>query len=202
MIKCDKSKPLHNLRCAWRSASFTAGNNTRPHFFTAGYCVSPSTVVCTGIKNPMKQTISSPASRNGRRGKEKNIVSSVSMFYQVGIFSRIISNLFRTITVAMTHGYNLLPSNCLGYEKNRMNPRFVSLSISLNLDVRCRLFPCRTHFFLTLYAMKWYILEVSVEHTYILNKVERISLPSHTIHQTYPLQDGRTCIVAAYTDQT
>ena len=77
-----------------------------PRFFTARCCVSPYTVVCTGIKNPMKQTISSPASRNGRRGKwgKKNTADSASMFYQVGIFQRIISNLFWAILAAMTHG--------------------------------------------------------------------------------------------------
>ena len=111
MIKCDKSKPLHNLCCAWRSASFTAGNNTRPHFFIARYCVSPSTVVCTGIKNPMKQTISSPASRNGRRGKQKK--HSLFCFHVLSSGYFLEDNIKSVPNDHRSYDswYNLLPSN-------------------------------------------------------------------------------------------
>ena len=86
----------------------------------------------------MKQTISSPASRNGRRNKKHSEfcfhVLSSGYFLEDNIKS-VPNDLG-----SYDSRYNLLPCNCLGYQKNRTNLRFVSLPISLNPDVQCQLF--------------------------------------------------------------
>ena len=122
--------------------------------FTARYCVPPSIVVCTGIKNPMKQTISSPASRNGRRGKQKK--NSLFCFHVLSSGYFLEDNIKSVPNDHRSYdsGYNLLPSIFLSWLRKESHEPSICLIVDFPQPSRPMSTFCGAHF-LHFKNMEW-----------------------------------------------